>query len=128
MQEQDVVALAQGPGKACFTVFRFRGGRLCDREDFLLGEVGSPKSARTEFLQQYYSIRDEAPRQITLDGPLEDAEVLESWLSEKAGRRVPVQLPAEGGAGPARGDVPQQRGREALPGDGSHRAGDLGAR
>ncbi len=96
VQEQDVVALAQGPGKACFTVFRFRGGRLCDREDFLLGEVGSPKSARTEFLQQYYSIRDEAPRQITLDGPLEDAEVLESWLSEKAGRRVRFSYPQKG--------------------------------
>lgn len=96
VSEQDVIALAQGTENACFTVFRFRGGRLCDREDFLVGEIGSPKSARTEFLQQYYSIREEVPPQVTMDGSLEDSGVLVSWLSEKAGRKVKLVFPQKG--------------------------------
>ena len=31
--EQDIIALAQGPERNCFEVFRFMNGRLCDREN-----------------------------------------------------------------------------------------------
>lgn len=96
IEEQDVVALAQGNGAACFEVFRFTGGSLYDREHFLLDEIEDPAAARTEFLKQYYSMRDTIPPQITMDGELEDTALLEDWLSEKAGRRVHLVQPQKG--------------------------------
>ncbi len=94
--EQDVIALAQGSGGACFEVFRFVGGQLADREHFLLEEQEDTVSSRTAFLEQYYTIRDRVPPQVTLDGPVEEQELLERWLGDKAGRRVHIVLPQIG--------------------------------
>ncbi|MCI8553923.1 MAG: excinuclease ABC subunit UvrC [Clostridiales bacterium] len=97
VEEQDILALAQGAGSACFEVFRFTGGQLHDREHFLLDGIDTPAAARTEFIQRYYSLRDTAPPpQLTVDGELEDQELLERWLSEKAGRRVHIVQPQRG--------------------------------
>ena len=96
VQEQDIIALAQGPGAACFEVFRFQNGRLCDRETFLLGDVGSPKTARAEFVEQYYSMRDRIPPRVCLDGEAADSGLLGEWLSQKAGRKVTVSVPQKG--------------------------------
>ena len=96
IEEQDVIALAQGSGHACFEVFRFMDGQLTDREHFLLDEQENAETARREFLEQYYTIRTRIPPQITLDGETEDRELLERWLSEKAGRRVHIVLPKIG--------------------------------
>lgn len=94
--EQDIIALAQGSGSACIEVFRFQGGRLCDRESFPFGEIGDPKIARGEFVERYYSMRDRIPPRLCLDGPVENAALLGQWLSEKAGRKVLVTLPQKG--------------------------------
>ena len=94
--EQDVIGLAQGSGMACFEVFRFTGGRLTDREHFLLEPQEDTAAARQEFIQQYYSMRERVPPRITLDGETEDGELLEQWLSDKAGRRVHILQPQIG--------------------------------
>ena len=96
VQEQDVIAIAQGPGGACFEVFRFTGGSLSDREHFLIDDVDTLPSARAEFLRRYYTMREAVPPQITVDGEIEDAELLEKWLGEKAGRRVHIVQPQKG--------------------------------
>lgn len=94
--EQDVIALAQGNGMACFEVFRFVGGQLTDREHFLLDELEDIPAARSAFIEQYYTIRDRVPPQVTVDGPVEETELLEQWLGEKAGRRVHIVQPQIG--------------------------------
>lgn len=94
--EQDIIALAQGPNAACFEVFRFQNSRLCDRETFLLGEAGEANAARGEFLERYYSIRDRVPPRICLDGHIVGEELLSQWLSEKAGRKVTLNVPQRG--------------------------------
>ncbi len=96
VEEQDVIALAQGSGRACFEVFRFTGGQLSDREHFLLDEQENAPSARREFVEQYYSLRSHIPPQVTIDGTVEDAALLEQWLTEKAGRRVHIVIPQIG--------------------------------
>jgi excinuclease ABC subunit C len=94
--EQDVIAMTQGSGKTCFQVFRFEQGRLTDRETFFTNGAGMPKSARGEFLERYYSMRDRIPPRVTLDGPAEGQELLSRWLSEKAGRKVTITVPQKG--------------------------------
>ncbi len=48
-----------------------------------MGEIGDAKRARTEFLERYYSVRDRVPPRVTLDGEVEDSELLQEWLSDK---------------------------------------------
>lgn len=96
VEEQDVIALTQGSGHACFEVFRFIGGQLTDREHFMLDEQEDLPTARRAFIEQYYTLRNRIPPQITVDGETEDAELLEQWLTEKAARRVHIVLPKIG--------------------------------
>ena len=96
VQEQDVIALAEGADTACFEVFRFTDGRLSDREQFVFDKLEDEQSARAEFLQQYYTSRRRIPPQITVDGPVEDAPLLEQWLGSLAGRRVYIVQPQIG--------------------------------
>ena len=96
VQEQDVIALTQGTDRNCFEVFRFQNGKLSDRETFLMGEIGDPKAARSEFIERYYSMRDRIPPRVTLDGPAEGMELLGRFLTEKAGRKVAVSVPKRG--------------------------------
>ena len=91
-----MIALATLGTQAAVEVFRFKGGRLFDREDFLLGEIDTASAARKEFLERYYSIRETVPPVVTLDEPVEDAPLLEAWLSQKAGRRVHIHVPQRG--------------------------------
>lgn len=96
VEEQDVIAIAQGAGGTCFEVFRFKGGRLCDREQFLIDEMMTePSLCRAEFIKQYYTMRDVPPR-VTVDGEAEDAELLEQMLCEKRGKKVKITVPQKG--------------------------------
>ena len=94
--EQDVFALNQGETHTAFEVFRFTGNRLSDRESFLTEGVAPDPEARSEFLRQYYAIRDRIPPVIAIDGPVEDVELIERWLSEKRGKGVHITVPQRG--------------------------------
>ena len=92
---QDIIALAQTREIACFEVFRFTNGALSDREEFVVDAVDDPASAKAEFLRRYYTMRDAIPPRVVLDGPVEDAELLERFLSDRAaeqGARYAVKL------------------------------------
>ena len=92
---QDIIALAQAGEYACFEVFRFTAGALSDREEFLMDAVEDAAAAKAEFLRRYYAMRDAIPPRIVLDDPVEDGELLERWLTERAatqGVRYNVKL------------------------------------
>ena len=88
--------IAVSEENACFEVFVFDDGKLCDREEFLIDLVGELSSARGEFLRRYYSMRENIPPRISIDGEVEDKELLERWLSEKRGSSVSVHVPERG--------------------------------
>ncbi|MEE3449381.1 MAG: excinuclease ABC subunit UvrC [Acutalibacteraceae bacterium] len=96
VKEQDVIALFSDGIDGCFQVFRFTGGTLFDRETFLIKELGDEDTAFSEFIMQYYSIRERIPQNITVDRELEDKESFERWLSEKSGKRVYLFAPQKG--------------------------------
>ncbi len=94
---QDVIAMARMGEKAAVEVFRFTNGRLHDQESFLLGEIDTEPEARQEFVERYYTMRPDAiPPVIAMDEPAEDMELLGRWLSERAGRKVTLQIPQRG--------------------------------
>lgn len=94
--EQDLIAVAQTGDGSCVEVFRFSGGRLCDREHFFFDDTPSQDYLRTRFMYLYYSERDRIPPRIFVDGEAEDTELLEQWLTHAAGRKVSVSVPQRG--------------------------------
>ena len=96
VKNQDVFAFENTPGKSCFEVFRFSGGKLFDREEFVFDALPDNGQTRSDFLVQYYSLNRAIPKQITVDTYPEDAEVLEEWLSKKSGRGVNIHTPQKG--------------------------------
>ena len=96
LAEQDIIALMQEGNDACFSVLRFDENRLYDKEDFLLSDIGSPETARSEFINRYYSMREKIPPMIMIDGELESVELVEMWLSDLAGRKVHIHIPQKG--------------------------------
>ncbi len=96
VEEQDVFAMAQGESHTAFEVFRFTAGKLSDRESFLTEGCQPDPEARSEFLRQYYAIRDRVPPVVTMDGPVEDEELIARWLSEKRGKTVKLNIPQRG--------------------------------
>lgn len=96
VKEQDVICVVQGAGTACFEVFRFQAGSLCDDQHFMVEESADLAAARTEFMERFYSLRSTVPPNILVDGELENEELLTEWLSSKAGRRVKIHKPQRG--------------------------------
>ena len=96
VEEQDVFATADIDGSVCLAVLRFSNGRLCDSEHFFFDDPGDKESMRSDFITSYYSMRDNIPKRVTLDGEVADRELLEQWLSEKKGKKVTVFVPARG--------------------------------
>lgn len=93
---QDVIALQRSDSDTCAVVLKFRGERLVDKQDFLLGVVDDLDTARLEFLLRYYTTRQDIPKKIQLDGGIEDIEIASRLLSEQAGTKVEVRIPQRG--------------------------------
>jgi excinuclease ABC subunit C len=97
MGDRDAFGLHTGPAGAVVHVFVMRSGKVLERVELAANE-GIPGSA-AEILQasveQFYEDRP-APAEIHLSSDAEDAELLEAWLSARAGRRVQVIVPKRG--------------------------------
>lgn len=96
IREQDVFALQRGESNAAIEVFRFTENRLSDRESFLIQDMGEDNVTRSEFIRQFYQVRDRIPPVILTDGDVEDHELNEQLLSERLGRSVKIHIPQRG--------------------------------
>lgn len=96
VEEQDVFATADIDGSVCLAVLRFSNGRLFDSEHFFFDDPGDKEGMRSDFITSYYSMRDNIPKRVTVDGEVADRELLEQWLSEKKDKKVTVFVPARG--------------------------------
>ena len=96
VREQDVIALFSDGTDGCFQVFRYKNGMLYDRETFIIKDIGGEDTAYSEFLLQYYTMRDDIPAQITTDREIEDKESMIEWLESRAEKRVKIFAPQKG--------------------------------
>lgn len=93
--DEDVVAGFSDGGKTCFQVFRFEGGRLFDRESFIV-DSGETANDLEEFLISYYTLRRDIPKNVALSHSFDGIEDLARWLSQKRGSKVNVTVPQRG--------------------------------
>ncbi|MBQ9515100.1 MAG: excinuclease ABC subunit UvrC [Ruminococcus sp.] len=96
IDELDVIAVVKEGSKGSATVLRFADSRLYDTENFLIDDVDDEQDFRSQFLLRYYTLRNEIPAHIALDGEIEDAETTEQWLTDKKGKRVYLTVPQRG--------------------------------
>ena len=97
IKNQDVIATAHDEKNVSFEVFKFRGGDLCENQNFIIEPESSDLAVtRAEFLKQYYGNSDIIPKNITIDGEIADKFLIEKYLSDKSGSKVNFILPKKG--------------------------------
>jgi excinuclease ABC subunit C len=95
---RDVFGLKLGPGGVVIQIFEVRSGRVVERvelgtEDAIVGS--SDGEVLEAALQQFYELRV-APPEIHVPSEPDERDALESWLSERAGRKVRILVPQRG--------------------------------
>jgi len=95
-KNSDIIALAQNGESTVASVLMYRGGRLFDKADFFLGEVDEGTVVFEEFLTQYYSSKNDIPREILLDDEIENLDIIEQFLREKSNHAVSIITPKRG--------------------------------
>jgi excinuclease ABC subunit C len=95
--DRDAFGLHMGPAGAVVHVFLMRDGRVLERVELAASEgvSGSAAEILQASVEQFYEERP-APAEVHLPGEPEDADLLEAWLSLRAGRRVQVLVPKRG--------------------------------
>lgn len=93
---KDFFAISQTEEKSCLCILRFETGRLRDSKYYILPFFENLAQARSELISRFYSDGAKIPSQILLDGETEDAQLLEEWLSQTAGKKVEIIVPQKG--------------------------------
>ncbi len=95
--EADVIGLHMDGGQACVQVFFIRANQNWGNQDFYprVDADNSPAEVMEAFLGQFYSNK-EPPRQLILSDAIENADLMEAALSEKAERKVELLVPQRG--------------------------------
>ena len=85
--------------KCCYAVLHYQEGQLTGREAelFAASALDDPGEILSALLLQYYGGRSVLPREICIPVAIEDQEVLEQLLAEKAGHKVALRVPQRGG-------------------------------
>ena len=95
--EADVIGLHMEGGQACVQVFFIRANQNWGNQDFYprVDADNSPAEIMEAFLGQFYGNK-EPPRQLILSDGIENADLMERALSEKADRKVELLVPQRG--------------------------------
>ncbi len=91
--DTDFVALSAGDQKCCICVLKYRAGRLCDSVQHIFDNQEAFPEILSSFLVQFYSKKDDIPKEICINLQLEDRAVLQKLLCERKGSLVRITLP-----------------------------------
>jgi excinuclease ABC subunit C len=95
LEQADFWAEFREGEEAAVELFRMREGRVVGRREFTFDKAPEVESFYDAILPQFY-LDEEPPPEIVLPRRPKDASLLESFLSERAGRRVRLSTPSKG--------------------------------
>ena len=97
-EDRDILAVAVENTDAVVQVFFIRGGRLIGRDHFYLRLTGEESTSEilSSFLKQFYAGTPYIPAELMLPEEVEDAALLEEWLSGKRGHKLHIKVPKKG--------------------------------
>ena len=97
--DMDIFGLGQDMTGLCVQLFFVRKGKLIGRDNFFMSDGGdTPQEVMTAFVKQYYNEATFIPKEVVLPYLPEEEEkqLIETWLADKAQRRVELLLPQRG--------------------------------
>lgn len=97
-EDEDYIGLTARRDTVSVHVLCVREGKLLAQKSFFLDSHGDAdeKEQMSAFLKEHYDNPVAVPRRLLLSVQPEDQNVLEEWLSSKAGRRVELRIPQRG--------------------------------
>ncbi len=98
MEDRDIIAMAKAGEDAVVQVFFVREGKLIGRDHFRLSVAldDSQSAVLTSFVKQFYAGTPFIPRELLVQAPLEEEEVIIQWLTSKRGQKVHIRVPQKG--------------------------------
>lgn len=102
--DRDIIAVAMDESldlreqDAVVQVFFVRDGKLIGRDHFYLrvARGDTKEQVLLSFLKQFYAGTPFIPREIILQKEIEDAEIIEEWLSSRRKQKVHIRVPKKG--------------------------------
>ena len=97
-ENADVLAMAVDRGEVWVELFNIRHGKLVGRDHFLMegGEDEQPSALQEAFIQQFYAEATTIPPLLLAQHAMEDASLVEQWLTARRGSRVNIRVPRRG--------------------------------
>lgn len=99
MTDHDVLAIARENGEAVVQILFIRNGKLIGMDSRALdnAEEEDDNNVLEQFITQFYSASSEIPNEIILPSDVDQARILQSWLSDKRnGHKVQITVPKRG--------------------------------
>ncbi len=96
--DQDVIGLARQGTAADLQLLFVRGGLLIGRKDFFWPQStdSSDEELTRSAIEQFYNKEGQPPKELLVPTDLDDAPLIEQWLSEKRGDSVRILTPERG--------------------------------
>lgn len=96
--DQDVVGVARQGTAADLQLLFVRGGLLIGRKDFFWPQSGdaSDEELVRSAIEQFYNKEGQPPKEILVPTALDDAPLIEQWLTDKRGETVRLMAPERG--------------------------------
>ena len=103
-EDKDIIAVAMDESldlreqDAVVQVFFVRDGKLIGREHFYLRVARGDTKAQvlSSFMKQFYAGTPFIPKEIMLQKEIEDADLIEEWLTARRKQRVHIRVPKKG--------------------------------
>lgn len=98
MLDQDVIAIALGEKESVVQMFFIRNGKLTGSEQFILNteNANDLREILSSFIKQFYLTATFIPKEVLLQQEIEEALIIERWLTSKRGNRVYIKIPQRG--------------------------------
>ena len=99
MTDHDVIALARDDRDATVQIMFIRNGKLIGSDSRMVDNTEDESDAAVleQFISQFYAGSANIPRELILPQAVEEARILERWLSDKrASSKVSIHVPQRG--------------------------------
>ena len=94
----DVIGVYKNEISVCVEIFFVRNSKMIGREHYFLNNMQGEEISTilSDFVKQYYMQKEEFPSKIMLQEDIEDRNIIEHLLEQKAGKKVEFRIPQKG--------------------------------
>ena len=97
MKDQDIIGLSYLDNEAGIVMLLVRSGYMVGSKNYVIHyKWENPGEILEAFLKQYYRDKKFIPPDIILSESINDTQLLSSWLTERAGKKISISSPTRG--------------------------------